>query len=214
MVNKQFGKGKETKPYVVVMSVLLAFVAILIVANVVVMIMHNNKSIPAFPVVPEIDEAEIKKENDFLEYTKQVNEEFQEYLAEEPINVGAANDLINTAINKAIAEDKHDYAVTYIDMRNNGFVAKGLVNEALDAMLVLDFSVYTEPTQYRLYTKVMDLAEILGNEEVFSRFESLREGVSAAYWMDYNATKETVEDIKAAQEKRIKNLTMVNGDKD
>ena len=105
-------------------------------------------------------------------------------------NINKINELYEEGIKLAEELNRQDYVLIFNLDRKDNLVSKGLTKEALDAMLTMNFTAYSEPNQYRLYSEVIKLAEELGDNQTVAKYESLRKGVEAAYQADYNATAE------------------------
>lgn len=129
-------------------------------------------------------------ESQLHELELNLHDQTMELLSRQPADVSAVNKLYDSAIAKALEEDRTDYIISYIDQRTEDYLSFGLTRAALDAMLTTDFSIFSEPDQYRLYTKVIELAEELNDTAVLSEYKALQKSVEAAYQADYNATAE------------------------
>ena len=128
-------------------------------------------------------------EAQMIEEFERINTEAKKLLEKNPIDVDAINALYNGGIELAKKNNRPDYIISLNLERRDNFMSKGLTKEALDAMLTMNFNDYSEPDQYRLYSKVIELAESIGDNEVASKYKTLRTGVEQAYLEDYEATK-------------------------
>lgn len=193
----------KNKHLAVILSILGCIIIILITAIVIVNI--NSSSPQEEPQIAEEDE-EDEEEDDELYWEGMSEEEFNEaqlhelemnlhsqtleILGKNPSNVAEVNKLYDSAIAKALELGRSDYVISFIDQRKEDLLSFGLTREALDAMLTTNFSLFSEPDQYRLYTEVIELAEELNDKTVLSEYKALQKSVEAAYQADYEATAE------------------------
>lgn len=176
----------ENKGLVVLLGV-LGIVIIGLVVGIVVVNMNGGDEI----VTSKEDEDEIS----YQEYTNYVEEydavraEAQRLLGENPVDVDAIIKLYSKYIDANLANDELDRASSYIYAENEDLLAGGFKQEALDAMLVIDYSVFDEPEQYRWYVKIIDLANELGESNIAKEYEPLAASTKAAYDANYAAAE-------------------------
>lgn len=139
--------------------------------------------------VCESDEA-VLREKQLVDESSRVEEAVWRLLDQEPVDVDAINKLYDDAVAKALELDRKDYIIVFANNRNRALLSKGLKREALDALLAIDFDLFLGPDQYRLYTKIIDLATELNDAEILNEYQALRAKVEEDYMVDYRNTEE------------------------
>ena len=130
-----------------------------------------------------------------------INKEAQALLNTEPVDIKKINELYDSGIAFAVSKGRNDYIVSFYNSRNDALVAKGLKQEALDALLTVDINSLGQPDQYRYYTKVIELAQELNDNATATKYQELRAPTEEAYRADYEATENA---IKQYEENKLK----------
>ena len=130
-----------------------------------------------------------------------INKEAQALLNTEPVDIKKINELYDSGIAFAVSKGRNDYIVSFYNSRNDALVAKGLKQEALDALLTVDINSLGQPDQYRYYTKIIELAQELNDNTTVTKYQELRAPTEEAFKADYEATENAV---KQYEENKLK----------
>lgn len=188
----------NNKHLIIVLSILVCAIIALTTA---IIIAKVNAPVQEEPVAEEEDEETYDlywegmsedeyQEAQLAELEATLHDQTSQLLNQQPPDIDAVNKIYDSAIATALEQGRKDYIISFTDQRKDDFLAFGLTQAALDAMLTTDFSIFSEPDQYRLYTEVVELAEELNNSTVLEKYKALQKSVEAAYQADYNATAE------------------------
>lgn len=171
-------------------KLLIGILAMFVVAIIVLITIIVAVNISIFNRKPIAnDDAWAEADKSITEQAVDLKSTVEKLIQEDPVDVERINELYDVAIANAMKNNRPDYMVSLILHRNNMFVSRDLKQEALDALLAGDYSMLTDADLYRLYSKVIELAEALNNKEVLDKYQKLREGVADEYWADYNGTE-------------------------
>lgn len=210
---EDFKKNNKKQRLLWILTGLCVLIIILVVAIVVAINRSNGGQVESgeetessgITEEPEVSEEEIQKEKQLMDLLDSVNMRAQGLVNVLPVDVAAINKLYDDAIEKCMSLDRKDYAINFFNDRRDVFLSKGMKREALDSMLSFDFDPFSDPDKYRLYTKIIDIAEDVGDSKVASEYEQLRSTVEEAYREDYESTRRAAEKAEAEFEeaKRI-----------
>ncbi|MBR2839824.1 hypothetical protein IKE82_00620 [Candidatus Saccharibacteria bacterium] len=176
------------------------FIVGLVIAIVVVKINSQNSE-SEYSTVEEDEPVEewAKEDDEIVSQFEAMREEVLTLLEEDPVNVTKINELYDEAKSMVLTKNRKDYIVTLTNERNSFLLSKGLKNEALDALTKGDYSMLLGPDQYRIYAKIIEQAEELGNTEVATRYRELQSEVADEYEADYKATEDALKDYEAQE---------------
>jgi len=181
------GKAKfENKGLIILLCVLVVAIVGLVVG--IVLLKGGGEEVV---VVDEPFEEQVLYD-EYVSYVDDYNAvraEAKNLLGQDPVDVDAIVDLYNQYINQNIANNELDRASSYMYAEYEDLLAGGFKQEALDALVVMDFSVFNEPEQYRWYSIVVSLANELGNGDVVLQYEPLMAQTKAAYDANYAAAE-------------------------
>ena len=181
------GKAKfENKGLIILLCVLVVAIVGLVVG--IVLPKGGGEEVV---VVDEPSEEQVLYD-EYVSYVDDYNAvraEAKNLLGQDSVDVDAIVDLYNQYINQNIANNELDRASSYMYAEYEDLLAGGFKQEALDALVVMDFSVFNEPEQYRWYSIVVSLANELGNGDVVLQYEPLMAQTKAAYDANYAAAE-------------------------
>ena len=102
------------------------------------------------------------------------------------------SELYDPLIKMAVDNARLDYMITMVVEKSTILESKGYKREALDALASQDYSSLSGPDRYRMYDRMVKLADELGEVETANQYRELQKAVESEYWADYNATEEAV----------------------
>lgn len=140
----------------------------------------------------------VLKEKQLIDEVYRINEGVQQSLDKESVDMDTINQLYAAGVAKAIELDRTDYVIVITNDVTGALLSKGLKRESLDILLSVDFSLFSEPNQYRFYDRIIELAKELNDSEVVAKYQTLRSQVEPEYMAEYEATQEAAK--RAAEE--------------
>ncbi len=121
-------------------------------------------------------------------------EEAEKIASVKPINVSAIINLFRSGIDECFAKGDSNYASTFILDGTIFLIDNGLKQDALNMLLGMDWNFlkgkFHDAELYRQYTKVIELADELGDTATAEKFKDLRKGVEEAHRIDVGDTSE------------------------
>lgn len=102
------------------------------------------------------------------------------------------SELYDPLIKMAVDNARLDYMITMVVEKSTILESKGYKREALEALASQDYSSLSGPDRYRMYNRMVKLADELGEVETANQYRELQKAVESEYWADYNATEEAV----------------------
>jgi hypothetical protein len=126
-----------------------------------------------------------------------IKDKVEKLLNNDPVDVAAINKVYNEGMAKANEYGRHDYVVEIIELRNNSFLSKNLNQEALDALLTVDPEIFDNVEKYYYYTKIINVANELGNQELMNKYTAKRAEVEEDFTAQSERTRRFAESVGA-----------------
>lgn len=182
----------EVKENKTLIGVLVALVVVIIGLSVAIIVVKNGRSDGDGVVEVEKDDdadedsemseeekAEIAKleasEAVMMEKVEQVEQEAERLINETPVDTARINALYDEAMEFARQNERKDYVDAFIFSRDELYYKKGMYREELDAFLTVNFDEFSDTLKYLYYTRIIYLAEMVGDEKIKNEYEALRE---------------------------------------
>lgn len=144
-------------------------------------------------------EEDIARDKYLTELHQSIEEEAERIASTEPVNVAAISALFQRGIDESFKNGSTNYVNVFIYDRTNFLVDKGLKREALDILLGMDWNTLKKTlhgaNMYRHYTRIIELAEELGDIATAEKYKGLRAEFEDEYQADYNGTKQYVDSL-------------------
>lgn len=174
------GKAKfENKSLVILLCVLIVAIVGLGIGIGVVMLNSKeevaveDKSTEEEGIVSTATLEQIETYEAFRQEYDAVLAETQRLLSENPVDTVAIRELYTEAMsgymNAATYGNVQDLMIAEYD----SLISGGFKEEALDALVSVDFSIFPESVQNRWYNKIVDLAQELGNVDLVAKYQQL-----------------------------------------
>lgn len=154
---------QENRALKITLYILISLIVVLIFTNIGVGIYQQTQ-------------AEIASEESPLEDKESFYSKIEELFSQDPVDIDEINRLYLERIQILIDMGEIDEASDLIADRTERFIAKNLKQEALDALLSTDFSIFDEWQRNRHYTRIILLAEELGDTETADKYKKLQAG--------------------------------------
>lgn len=188
------GHVSHEKRNLLIILVILCVLAVVLSVLVVINVVNQSTGEEVDHTSSRPDVSEMSKED--IEYYNYVDDydaveaQVKKMLSQSPIDADGIRDLYISKINQYANNGEIDRATSFIYAMVDAFSSKGLKQEALDAMLTIDLSIYEEPEQYRQYTNIIELAQEVGDQETEEKYKALREEVRELYEIDDGISKD------------------------
>ena len=186
----------KNKRLLIVLGVLLVLIIGLIVGIIIANVNSNNHGQESEESTSTGNES--NNENGMTEEEIALSMHFIELRESIEADVAAINALYDNGIAECLNKNELDFAVSFIYSRTYFFIGKNFKQEALDALLSMDWDmlngILTGAELYRQYTMVIDLADELGDTATSNKFKQLRLGVEEAHQADINVGGEVSDD--------------------
>jgi len=185
--------GKSLKTWIEEKGLAIILAALCVVAVVLVGFVIAGFSSEGRELAGETEESEDINyaQEEYKEYVDDFNDveaRVQELLNENPVDVNAIRELYAQNIQPLLEYGDYSRANSFIYSEKEALLSKGFKREALDALTEVDYSIFPEPSQYRRYRDIIQLAEELGDTEVIAKYQPLADKTKAAYDANYAAT--------------------------
>lgn len=105
--------------------------------------------------------------------TDEVDAKMVEILKQDKIDVDEVNRIYNEAIELALENKQEDYIIKFLVNRNSELISKGMVNEALDALLSSDLEniLEIESNLSMMYRYIVSDADIAGRDDIMKEYQ-------------------------------------------
>lgn len=174
------GKAKvENKGLLVLLCVLVAaIVGLGIGIGVVVLnskeeVVVNDEPVGGDGIVSTATLEQIETHEAFKQEYDAVLAETQRLLGEEPVDTVAIRELYAKAMSGYMSAATYGNVQDLMIAEYDSLVSGGFKEEALDALVQVDFSIFPESVQNRWYNRIVDLARELGDDELVAEYQQL-----------------------------------------
>ena len=114
-----------------------------------------------------------------------VESEVDKLLSKDTVDLDAINKIYNDGLKKAEEEEMYNYVFDFTRSRYNKYLDNGLKREALDALINTDYGIYDGADTYRAYSRIIRLANEIGDTAIAEEYKEKRKDYEAAFQVDY-----------------------------
>ena len=192
-------KSGSTKGLWTALCGLVVVIIGLVTANILI---NNNQN----EVTPEGDDDEsymtvdaewIEEYDEFEAMFNNTTEKAKEIIDKDNYNIEDVYKLYDDIIEKYISQERFDYAWAFAKGEMNTLLDVGLKNEALQALMRVDYNRFPTARRYECYMETAKLAESVGDKEAQEKYEKLATEYKEEWDSVQNATAEAAAEFEA-----------------
>ena len=179
----------KNKHLIIALSILGCIILALVISIIIIRI--NDPTQPEGPIAEEeIEDDSWMTEEDkqyfsYLDDFEEAKTKVQELLNQDPIDTNAIDEIYNRCFNYYIEKGEPDRSSSFLRAWVNDYLAKDMKEAALNALTTANIEALAPADQYRRYTKLLELAQELGRDDLISKYTPLQAATKEAYDLDY-----------------------------